>query len=390
MKNKKQEFDLTKVLTVSAAHLTHDMFTAFLAPVLPLLINKFGLSYLNSSILNIVRKIPSLLSLLLGSIVSRLDEKYIHYLIVAAPLVTSILMSLLGVVPSYPILVLLLLLVGFSSSIFHILAPAIIRKVSGEQIGQGISFYQLGGEAARTIGPLIILSAVSHWGLEGSYRLIILGVIVSWFLYLKIRDIEMGTLLEKKAEHKQFSIKEIVKQYHRFILKLGGIRFFWSLTQVALTLFLPTYLKTVKGTSLLISGGGLSVLQLAGAFGTYFGGVLSDKIGRKKTITAAVIGAAVALGFFSVVDGWLLLPLLIILGFCIFAISPIILALVLTKNSQQLIKMNSFYKTISFISTAVATLIIGQGADLLGLALIYKILPFTLLLSLGLILKINN
>lgn len=390
MKNKKQEFNLSKVLTVSAAHLTHDMFTAFLAPVLPLLINKFGLSYLNSSILNIVRKIPSLLSLLLGSIVSKLDEKYIHYLIVAAPLVTSILMSLLGVVPSYPILVLLLLLVGFSSSIFHILAPAIIRKVSGEQIGQGISFYQLGGEAARTIGPLIILSAVSHWGLEGSYRLIILGVIVSWFLYLKIRDIEMGTLLEKKAEHKQFSIKEIVKQYHRFILKLGGIRFFWSLTQVALTLFLPTYLKTVKGTSLLISGGGLSVLQLAGAFGTYFGGVLSDKIGRKKTITAAVIGAAVALGFFSVVDGWLLLPLLIILGFCIFAISPIILALVLTKNSQQLIKMNSFYKTISFISTAVATLIIGQGADLLGLALIYKILPFTLLLSLGLILKINN
>lgn len=85
-----------------------------------------------------------------------------------------------------------------------------------------------------------------------------------------------------------------------------------------------------------------------------------------------------------------MLPLLIILGFCIFAINPIILALVLTKNSQQLIKMNSFYKTISFVSTAVATLIIGQGADLLGLALIYKILPFTLLLSLWLILKINN
>ena len=161
------------------------------------------------------------------------------------------------------------------------------------------------------------------------------------------------------------------------------------MTRVALTLFLPTYLKTVKGTSLWISGGGLSVLQLAGAFGTYSGGVVSDKIGRKKTITAAVIGSAIALGLFAVLDGWILLPLLVILGFCIFAINPIILALIQTKNSKQLIKMNSFYKTIGFISTAAATLIIGQGADVLGLALIYKILPVTLLMSLGLILKIK-
>ena len=98
--------------------------------------------------------------------------------------------------------------------------------MSGEQVGQGISFYQLGGEAARTIGPLIILSAVSRWGLKGTYRLIILGIMISGLLYLKIKDIEIGTLLEKRAEHKQFSIKEIVQQYHRFILKLGGIRFF--------------------------------------------------------------------------------------------------------------------------------------------------------------------
>lgn len=68
MQEEEQEFNLSKVLTVSAAHLTHDVFTAFLAPVLPLLINKFGLATQ----------------------------------IVAAPLATSILMSLLGVAPSYP------------------------------------------------------------------------------------------------------------------------------------------------------------------------------------------------------------------------------------------------------------------------------------------------
>ena len=44
-KQERREFDLTKVLTVSAGHLTHDIFTAFLPPVLPLLIEKSSLSY---------------------------------------------------------------------------------------------------------------------------------------------------------------------------------------------------------------------------------------------------------------------------------------------------------------------------------------------------------
>ena len=44
-------------------------------------------------------------------------------------------MSLLGIIPSYNYLLLVLLLVGFSSSIFHILAPTLIKKVSGKQVG---------------------------------------------------------------------------------------------------------------------------------------------------------------------------------------------------------------------------------------------------------------
>ena len=389
-KQERREFDLTKVLTVSAGHLTHDIFTAFLPPVLPLLIEKFSLSYLNSSLLNVVRKLPSLLSLLLGSAIAKLDEEYLHYLIVAAPLMTSLLMSVLGIVPSYPLLVALLLLVGFSSSIFHILGPALIKKVSGAQVGKGISFYQLGGEAARTLGPLIILGAVSKWNLEGSYRLILVGFFVSWLLYLKVRNIKISGLLEKKTTAEEFSILDFVKKYRGFILKIGGIRFFWSLTKIALTLFLPIYLKKIKGTSLWISGGGLSLLQLSGAVGTYVGGVISDKIGRKITISAAIIGAVVSLSLFSMLDGWVLVPLLIVLGFCIFAVYPIILALVQTKNTQQLIKMNSFYKTVGVICTTTATLLLGQGADLIGLDLIYKLLPFSLIFSLVLILNLEN
>ncbi len=385
-----KKFQWKEVVMVLVAHLTHDVFTAFLAPVLPLLIDKFSLSYLSSSILNIVRKAPSLLSLFLGSLIKKIQNKYLQYLLIIAPLISSIFMSLLGVVPSYYWLVGVLLLVGTSSAVFHILSPIVIKEVSGKQLGKGISLYQLGGEAARTIGPLIILGAISIWGLEGSYRLIAIGIVVSIFLYWEIKDIEIK-VVGNQSEHSIFnSISRIIKKRYHFILKLGGIKFFWNLAKISLTLFLPTYLKTVKGISLWFSGGALSILQFSGAVGTYLGGVISDKIGRKRTIFISVIVAGLTLELFSFSSGWVLLPFLIVSGFCLYAVNPIILAMVQEEGSSDLVEINDFYKSINFVSLAVATLIIGKVADVIGLDLIYHLIPIGLIFSIGVIMKLKD
>ena len=66
------------------------------------------------------------------------------------------------------------------------------------------------------------------------------------------------------------------------------------------------------------------------------------------------------------------------------------LVIVQTKNTEQLIKMNSFYKTVGVVCTTTATLLLGQGADLIGLALIYKLLPLSLIFSLVLIVNLES
>jgi len=55
-----KKFESSNVITVSVAHLIHDTYQAFLAPILPLLIDKFGITVLLAGLLDIVRKIPSL------------------------------------------------------------------------------------------------------------------------------------------------------------------------------------------------------------------------------------------------------------------------------------------------------------------------------------------
>ena len=56
----KKTFQTGKVITVSFGHLVHDTYSAFLAPMLPLLIAKLGISLSMAGLLDVTRKIPSL------------------------------------------------------------------------------------------------------------------------------------------------------------------------------------------------------------------------------------------------------------------------------------------------------------------------------------------
>lgn len=73
-------------------------------------------------------------------------------------------------------LVILLLVTGISTAFWHVPMPVVIARVSGRRVGQGMSFFMLGGELARSVGPVIAVGAVSLWGLEGMWRLIPVGL----------------------------------------------------------------------------------------------------------------------------------------------------------------------------------------------------------------------
>ena len=64
--------------------------------------------------------------------------------------------------------------------------PVMMKKISGDSVGKGMSFFMLGGEIARTTAPLIIVGTVSLWGLQGTYRLIPFGILASIILFFKI------------------------------------------------------------------------------------------------------------------------------------------------------------------------------------------------------------
>jgi FSR family fosmidomycin resistance protein-like MFS transporter len=110
-------FQTKKIITISAAHFFHDIYTAFLAPMLPLLIAKFGISLSVAGLLDVIRKIPSLFNPFIGLLADKICMKY---LVIFTPGISAISMSLLGASPSLAVLFILLFVTGISSALFHI------------------------------------------------------------------------------------------------------------------------------------------------------------------------------------------------------------------------------------------------------------------------------
>lgn len=379
---KPKKFQLPHVLSISLAHFIHDIYSFFLSPILPLLIEKFSISYFSAGLLDFARRFPSILNPFIGMYISRYRIKYF---VIFTPAITAASMSLIGLAPHYTVLIVLLLVMGISNAFFHVPAPVMIKTFAGDRTGKGMSFYMVGGELARTLGPVIIVGAVSLWGLEGTWRLIPFGVVASLWLWYRFRNMEIE---KKQGEQREKGFKETLREHMWLFILLGGIIFFRAIMKMAIINFLPTYLKET-GKSLWFGGISLSVFQIAGAVGTYFAGNVSDKLGRMNTLLIVTLVTPFTVLLFVYASGFWVFPVLILMGFFMLASGPVLLALVMDKATRHHSFMNGIYMTLTFVSASVSTLLVGMMGDWFGLTGTYKIsgflaflaIPFVLVLS---------
>jgi len=363
-------FKSSKVATISTSHFLHDVYSSFLAPILPLIIDKFGLSLSGASILSLVQQLPSFLSLFIGAVAHKLPWRWI---IILAPVITGICGSLIGIAENTYILGILLFTIGICSAAFHVTAPVMIKYFSGKQSGKGMSWYMLGGEVARMLGPIIIVSAVSYWQLEGTWRLMFPAMAAGLTLFFVIENLPY----QKFANNGQKPINwwSTIIEYRYFFIALTLYMLFRSLMKGSLATFLPTYLG-LKGSSLFTGAVALSILQGAAAFGSFVMGGISDKIGRTRSLLILAIASPVLMLLFVFSGLVIQMILLLLLGVVLYATTPVLLALVLEQGSNQPAMMNAGFTTINFATNAIAVLFTGILGDIIGLDMTLQIAAF--------------
>jgi len=247
--SRKNKFEAGQVLTISSGHFIHDVYSAFLAPLLPTLIEKMSLSLTQAGSLSAFMQIPAIMNPLIGHFA---DKYNLRYLVIIAPALTATLMSIMGLAQSYTVLAILLLLTGVSVAFFHAPAPAMVGQISGRRLGKGMSWFMGGGELARTVGPLVAVWAYSTWALEGMYRVMVIGWLTTAILIWRLRNIPIRA-------RKQGSLQSVLPKLRTLFLPLGIIIFFRMFMVVSMTTYLPTFMKQ-NGASLFRGSLFLSIL----------------------------------------------------------------------------------------------------------------------------------
>jgi FSR family fosmidomycin resistance protein-like MFS transporter len=372
--NENDEFQTGQVLTIVGGHFVHDTFSAFISPLLPLIIEKLSLSLTSAGFVWSVIQIPALFTPFVGHLADRLS---LRYFVILAPAVTATLMSLLGLAPNYLTLALILFVSGISVAAFHAPAPVMVARISGPRVGKGMSFFMAGGELGRTAGPLLAVWAVSMWGLEGSYRVMVLGWAASLILYWRLRSIPA-------RPDKQQNLRQMLPALRRLFVPLFGITLTRELMLTGLAAFLPTFMS-LGGASLWMAGASLSIWELAGVGGALLSGTISDRLGRRGVLFAAMLSSSLLLFLFLNVSGWLLILVLLGLGFASLSITPVLLALVQEQMPNSRALANGLFISMAFAVRPVVAYIFGQLGDRYDLSTAYFVAASVSLLALPII-----
>ena len=367
MSRKNPSFQTTNVVTTSIAHFFHDVYTSFLAPLLPMLIDKLGINLFQAGVLSVFQRIPTLFNPLIGILAERAHARYF---IILTPAVTAIAMSMIGLAGNFSLLVLIMLVSGLSSAFFHVPGPVMIRKVSGDKPGTGMSLFMVGGELARTAGPMAVLAAYSLWGLEGTWKLMPFGILASIVLFFRLKDIEIRKDFQQRAVKTNYF--RVFRNLTPMFLSLSGFTFMFGAIKSSLTLFLPTYVDG-EGYSIWFAGAALSILQGAGVLGTLISGPLGDRFGNRRMMRIVAVATPLLMLAFTQVNPLLGIPILIVLGIFLFAPNPILLTVVNSTDGPNKTFVNGIYFTINFLLNSLMVMIMGFLADKFGLELAYQL-----------------
>lgn len=272
-------FDIRTLSLATAAHFLNDIHYAFLAPLLPLVVAKFHLSLTLAGLLASILNASSAISQpVFGAFADQMQRRIF---VVLGPTLTVTAMGLLGLAPSYEVLIVLLLLAGTGTSSFHPQGASTAGYASGPRKGTGMSLFVAGGELGYALGPLWIAVIVSMLGLGATWIAALPGLLICSLLWFAVRPQPTAHAVRQQG---------LRADLRRVIRPLGLLWLLVALRSVIIltfTTFLPLLLRE-RGGSLLAGGAAVFFFGGIGAVGGLLGGSLSDRLGRRAVLVLSL------------------------------------------------------------------------------------------------------
>ena len=283
-------FAIRIVGAAAVAHLLNDMIQAVLPAVYPLFKAEFALSFGQIGLLGLVYQITA--SLLQPWIGMYTDKHPLPYLLPAGMVATFVGIAMMALAGSYEMLLVSAAVIGIGSATFHPEASRVARMASGGRFGTAQSTFQVGGNTGSAIGPLLAAAVVIPHGQRA----------IGWFLLIASVGIAVLFRLGRwSARHRTATLNSLSRSQgvglsrNKVIQAIGviAVLMFAKFVYIAsITNYFTFYLIERFQLSVQQSQVYLFIFLASVAMGTFMGGPVGDRIGRKAVIWVSFLGVA--------------------------------------------------------------------------------------------------
>lgn len=304
------------LIAISVGHLLNDAMQAVIPALFPILESSMNLSYTQIGwIAFTLNMTSSVLQPVVGLFTDRHPSPYFLPFGMAASLFGMIG---LAVAPHFLFVLLSVLLVGLGSAVFHPEGARVVYFAAGAKRGFAQSIYQVGGNTGNALAPLFTALVFVPFGQKGAGWFTIVAMIgmivlfrVSQWYSRKLEQREHAHIQKSAAKGDQRGRNRIVFALSLLIFLV----FARSWYSAGISNYYQFYLTKYYDVSIREAQLYLFVFMIAGAIGTFIGGPLADRFGKRNLMLFSTLGTApFALILPYLPLGWVL-PVVFLAGF---------------------------------------------------------------------------
>lgn len=343
------------VSTVTASHLFLDISQGAVPALVPFFVSERHYTYAAAASLVFAANVVS--SVIQPWFGHMADRRNSPWLLPAGLLVAGLGLALAGWSTNYTMALAAMVLAGCGMAAYHPEAARLVMLSSGDRHATGMSMFAVGGNAGFALGPFLATQAMVAYGLGGVAWLLAPAILMAVLLFTQLGYLEQ-VVRERQAKRKSAG-GQGVDRWSAF-WRLSGCVAARSTVSFGIYTFLPIFWIEVLRQTKSAGGTALSILLVAGAFGTLLGGQMADRWSRKRVIIIAFALLSPTLWLLQQVRDVTLATLLLIpLGLALFIHFSVMVVL-----GQEYLPNR--VGTASGITIGLATTVGGVASPLLG------------------------
>ena len=266
-------------ISISFAHFLADFLNSFFKPLGPYFIEKFGIdSRTFTSLITLIAAFSSILQIFFGLYFDRRKKDGVYVLLLL--IIEILLISLIGFVNSFYILILLIFFIRLTNSAFHPVGASLAGRLNK---GSHIAWFSVFGTFGAALGPIFITSYINFFDIKNLYFVGIFSILILLPFYKKLWNYEKTEIAEKRFP----DFKDIIVLFPIFLMVV-----FRGFIMNIFHTFIPIYVN-LKGSNLVVGGATLSIGMIIGMFTNYYGTMLREKIGIRYINLIGFLGMGI-------------------------------------------------------------------------------------------------